>query len=112
MRWKVRVFIFETNYCIITPLSSHPAPLTYSSVVHSRVVHPTEGLLHLALQGYCRLGWSHVGYGAVGFRLQGQQRRPNLLSECTGLRTVTFTPETVTKIDNLRERQKSTKDLI
>lgn len=74
--------------------------LTYSSVVHSRVVHPAQGLLHLALQGHSRFGWSHVGHGSVGFGLQGQQCCPNLLCQRSGLWTVTFAP--VADEDNIQ----------
>lgn len=93
----------EGHSVLFLPLSPPlPGPaLTYSSVVHARVVHPAQGLLHLALQGDGGLGRPHVGHGPVGFGLQGQQRRPDLLGQGTGLGTVAFPPEAETD----RQRQ-------
>lgn len=93
--------LFLSRCYIIPPQSRHATPLTDSSVVHSRVVHPAEGLFHLALQGDGWLGRSHVGHSTVGFGLEGQQCRSNLLCQCTGLWTITFTPER--EKNNIRE---------
>lgn len=75
------------------PRAVTQALLTYSSVVHARVVDPAQRLLHLPLQGHCRFGGPHVGHGAVGFGLQGQQSRPDLLGQSSGLGAVAFTTE-------------------
>lgn len=97
---SVYFWIQILNHPSLEP-SSNP-PLTYSSVVHAGVVHPAQRLLHLALQGDGGFGWSHIGHGAVGLGLQGQQRRSNLLGQCTSLRAVTFTPETKTDREMIR----------
>lgn len=91
--------LFFTAYLRLKPhltLTTRCPVLTYASVVHPGVAGPAQGLLHLPLQGDGGLGRSHVRHGLVGFGLQGQQSRADLLRQRARLGAVAFPPETVT----------------